>query len=244
MRILSVVHGSDVGSELYGDVARDDGHVLEEWSIVDEAGPPRAVDDYDAVLVFGGQMNVDQEDAHPWLRDEDELVRSLVDRGVPLLGVCLGGQLLAKAAGAHVGPLGERERGFVRVELTDEAEGDPLFGSLPREFDVFVMHEYAFHVPEGGVELARSSVCSQAFRLGERAWGVQFHPEIRVEQIEDWLRDGTEVPNRAEREALLAELRARIGEWQAFGAGLLRAFLAAAERRHTSVTVPGTAPSL
>ena len=69
----------------------------------------RPPDGYDAVLVFGGQMNVDEEDEHPWLRDEDELIRTLLARDVPLLGVCLGGQLLAKAAGAHVGPSPESE---------------------------------------------------------------------------------------------------------------------------------------
>jgi GMP synthase-like glutamine amidotransferase len=224
MRILSLVHGALVRSEFFGDVVREDGHELDEWSVVDEPAPPRPLDEYDAVLVFGGQMNVDQEDEHPWLRDEDDLVRWLLAQDVPVLGVCLGGQLLAKAAGAHVGPSPEPERGFVRATLTDGAEGDPLFGGLPREFDVFCMHEYAFHVPDGAVELARSSVCSQAFRLGDRAWGVQFHPEIRLEQIEEWVRQG-ERPNG---EAIVADLRERIDEWQSFGARLCRAFLAVA----------------
>ena len=228
MRILSLVHGPDVRSEFYGDVVRAEGHELVERSVVDDPDALAPSDGYDAVLVFGGQMNVDEEDEHPWLRDEDELIRTLLERDVPVLGVCLGGQLLAKAAGAHVGPSPEKEGGFVRVELTDDAEGDPLFGSLPHEFDVFAMHEYAFHVPEGAVELARSSVCSQAFRLGDLAWGVQFHPEIRLEQIEKWMSQGA----RPNGDAIVAELRERIDDWQAFGAQLLRAFLraAAAER--------------
>ena len=226
MRILSLVHGPLVRSELYGDIVRADGHELVERSVVDDPDALASADQYDAVLVFGGQMNVDEEDEHPWLRDEDELIRTLVARDVPVLGVCLGGQLLAKAAGAHVGPSPESERGFVRVELTDEAKGDPLFGSLPHEFDVFAMHEYAFHVPDGAVELARSSVCCQAFRLGDRAWALQFHPEIRLEQIAEWVRRG-ERPNG---DAIVAELRERIDDWQAFGAQLLRAFLSAAER--------------
>jgi GMP synthase (glutamine-hydrolysing) len=231
MRILSLVHGADVRSEFFGDVVEADGHELDEWSPVADPAPP--LDEYDAVLVFGGQMNVDQEDKHPWLRDEDELIRTFVAQRMPLLGVCLGGQLLAKAAGAHVGPSTEQERGFVRVELTDEATEDPIFRSFPREFDVFAMHEYAFHVPEGAVELARSRVCSQAFRLGERAWGVQFHPEIRLDQIEDWVRQSSD----SEGDKIVAELRERIDEWQRFGASLCRAFLAEAERaRKTAVT--------
>jgi GMP synthase-like glutamine amidotransferase len=229
-----------VGSELFGNVVRADGHELDERSVVDDPAALSSVDGYDAVLVFGGQMNVDEEDEHPWLRDEDELIRTLLARDMPLFGVCLGGQLLAKAAGAHVGPSPESERGFVRVELTDDAEGDPIFGSLPREFEVFSMHEYAFHVPEGAVELARSSVCSQAFRVGDRAWGIQFHPEVGVEQIAEWVR-GDSRPNG---EAIVTELRERIDEWQAFGAALCRAFLAAAARDGTPVSVSGTVERL
>jgi GMP synthase-like glutamine amidotransferase len=193
------------------------------------------------VLVFGGQMNVDEEENHPWLRHEDAVIRELIAREMPLLGVCLGGQLVAKAGGAHVGPTPEPEAGFVRVALMDGARDDPLFGELPEEFDVFAVHGYAFHVPEGAVELARSRACSQAFRLGHCAWGLQFHPEVRVAQAEEWLREEPELPNGA---AMVAELSDRIDEWHEFGAALCRAFLAAAEHRHTSLTVPGTAPSL
>ena len=218
MRILSLVHGPDVRSEFYGDIVRADGYELVERSVVDDPDALASADGYDAVLVFGGQMNVDQEDEHPWLRDEDELIRTLVEREVPVLGVCLGGQLLAKAAVAHVGPSPESERGFVRVALTDDAQDDPLFGPLPHEFDVFSMHEYAFHVPEGAVELARSSVCSQAFRLGDHAWGLQFHPEIRLEQIEKWVSGG----KRPNGDAIVAELRKRIDDGRLRGATVAR----------------------
>jgi GMP synthase (glutamine-hydrolysing) len=240
MRILSLTHGPLVRAELFGDVVRAEGHDLEEWSVVDDAEPPRPVEEYDAFLVFGGHMNVDQEDEHPWLGAEDELIRGLVARHVPLFGVCLGGQLLAKAAGAHVGPSPERESGFVPVTLTDEAAPDPIFGTLPRVFDAFEAHGYAFHVPPGAVELARSSVCSQAFRLGDSAWGIQFHPEIRVEQVATWLRRDPSSPNA---ETILAELQHRIEEWQEFGAVLCRSFLAAARRTDASFSVPGTAPT-
>jgi len=232
MRILSLVHGPLVRAELFGDVAAADGHELEEWSIVDEPAPPRPIEEYDAVFIFGGHMNVDQEDEHPWLRDEDELIRGLVAREVPVLGVCLGGQTLAKAAGAQVGPSREREHGLVRVELTEAADDDPVFGALPREFDAFAVHEYAFHVPEGGVELSRSAVCSQAFRLGECAWGIQFHPEVRPEQVDKWLSGN---PDVRDADAILAELRERYPAWEEFGAALCRAFLTAAAVQNARV---------
>ena len=227
MRLLSVVHGEDVRGEVFDDVARVDGHDVEEWWVISSSDPPRPVDEYDAVIVYGGAMNVDQEDEHPWLRSEDEFVRSLLERRVPTLGVCLGGQLLAKAAGAHVGPSPEPEFGFTPVTLSAAAADDPLFGVLPHEFEVFNAHGYAFHVPDAGVELARSAVCAQAFRLGDAAWGVQFHPEIRVEQVARWLTEDR-VANAAE---LVDELRARYDAWRSFGAGLLRSFLTAAAAR-------------
>jgi len=220
MRVLSVVHQPEAAAELFGDVVLAHGHTLDEWSVPDGPAPAR---DHDAVLVFGGAMNVDEEAKFPWLRDEDEFIRRLLTDGVPVLGVCLGGQLLAKAAGAHVGPSPEPEHGFVRAWLTDAAAGDPLFGALPREFDVFEAHGYAFHVPEGAVELARSRVCSQAFRLGDRAWALQFHPEIRVDQATQWLREDR-LPH-AER--LVGELRERYEAWAAFGEQLCGRFLSA-----------------
>ena len=125
--------------------------------------------------------------------------------------------------GAAVSP---HEFGFTRVELSDAAADDPLFGALPRELEVWNAHGYAFHVPDDGVELARSPVCSQAFRLGDSAWAVQFHPEIRVDQVAHWLGEDR-VPNAKE---LVAELRDRYEEWRSFGAGLLRSFLGVAAK--------------
>jgi GMP synthase-like glutamine amidotransferase len=228
MRILSMVHGPSVRAEVFEDVILAEGHELEEWSVIDDPAPPRAIEEYDAVLVLGGHMNVDQEERYPWLRGEDEVIRGLVERGVPFFGICLGGQLLAKATDARVARSPEPERGFTRMTLTDDAADDPIFGGLPRELDVFNLHGYAFETPPNGVELARSRVCAQAFRVGDAAWGVQFHPEVRVEQVERWFDEEETV---ADGPQVLGELEARIGEWQRFGAELCRSFLAAAAAR-------------
>jgi GMP synthase (glutamine-hydrolysing) len=229
MRLLSMTHGPLVRAELFADVATDAGHDLEEWSLVDEPTPPRELDDYDAVLVFGGAMNVDDAHDHPWLANEDEVLRGLIARRVPLFGVCLGGQLLAKAAEAPVGPSPEPENGFTRVELAPAARDDPIFSRLPQSFDALNLHRYAFEVPNYGVGLAHSRVCTQAIRVGECAWGVQFHPEVRLEQVEAWLDEERDL-HPAEVERVRAEVRERIGEWTDFGASLCRSFLAAAER--------------
>jgi GMP synthase (glutamine-hydrolysing) len=223
VNVLAVVHGSDVPAGSFGDVVAERGHRLETWVPADAATPP-PIDAYDAVMVFGGAMHVDQEAHHPWLREEEQYVHALLDRRVPLLGVCLGAQMVAKAAGARVGPADEPEIGWCDV---DRKVDDPVLGILPARFPAFQWHFYAFDVPSGAAELARSRVCPQAFRLGERAWAVQFHPEVTREIVARWAGEAPdEVPGGAE--ALLTETDERIDEWTRLGRGLCGAFLEAA----------------
>jgi GMP synthase-like glutamine amidotransferase len=148
----------------------------------------------------------------------------LLDARTPVLGVCLGAQLLAQAAGAEVGPAPEPEVGWLPVELTAEAPDDPLFASLPERFDAFQWHHYAFEVPAGATELARSAVCSQAFRLDGSAWGVQFHPEVTRDQVRSWLEEKDDVD--VDWDAFGAETESRIEQWNELGRDLCDAFLA------------------
>jgi GMP synthase-like glutamine amidotransferase len=197
---------------------------------VDSAEPPRPIEEYDSVFVFGGAMNVDEEREHPWLVDEESLLRDLVARRVPLFAVCLGAQQLAKSAGARVERLPQPEDGFGGVELTPAAHTDPVFSRLPQHFHALNLHHYAFDVPVGAVELARSDVCTQALRVGEYAWGVQFHPEVRLGQVEAWLASEVGQRDADEVERLRKELAAGIAAWSDLGASLCRAFLETAER--------------
>jgi GMP synthase-like glutamine amidotransferase len=228
MRLLAVVHGEEVRSGVFADPVADRGHELEEWSIARRPAPLRPLESYDAVFVFGGSMHADEEEAHPWLRNEEELLRRFLDARKPVLGVCLGGQLLAKAAGARVHRVAEPEIGWYPVELAPAAAHDPLFARLPQRFQALQWHYYAFDLPDGAVELARSPVCSQAFRLGELAWAVQFHPEVTHAMVEGWLEEPEEVP--FDREALRRETDERIEEWNALGRELSASFVAVAER--------------
>jgi GMP synthase-like glutamine amidotransferase len=226
MRVLSIVHPGDAGSELFKPLVLELGHGFDEWSFAEGTPPP--ADSYDTVLVFGGPMHVDQEEQHPWLRAESEWLVELLEGTTPTLGICLGSQLLALAAGAPVGPLAQPERGWHEVELTDEAADDPVLSSLPERFDALQWHHYAHGLPDGAVALARNDACLQAFRLGE-TWGVQFHPEVTQPQLERWFADKSDLP--AERERLQTETRERIGRWNDLGRRLCRAFLGAADRR-------------
>jgi GMP synthase-like glutamine amidotransferase len=227
MRLLSIVHPGDAGTELFAPVIAEAGHRLDEWVVAEHGRPP--LEGHDAVLVFGGSMHVDQHDRHPWLRDETEWLRGLMESPVPTLGICLGSQLLALAAGAPVGPLAQPERGWREVELTEQAADDPVLSSLPERFEALQWHHYAHGLPEGAVALARNDACLQAFRLGETTWGVQFHPEVTQPQLERWFADKSDLPT--DRERLQAETRERIGAWNELGRRLCRAFLGAAEVR-------------
>lgn len=227
MDVLSVIHGGDAGTELFAEVVAEQGHHLDEWSFVAAEPPPRPLDAYEAVLVLGGAMHADEEDWHPWLREETMWLQQLLGRHVPVLGMCLGVQLLARAAGATVGPLPEPEIGWYEVELTEEGIADPVLGALPPGFESFQWHHYTYGLPAGAVELARSDACTQAFRLGDACWGVQFHPEVRQAQIEGWLDDDADPAPDPER--VRAETAEKIGHWNELGARLCRAFLAEAE---------------
>jgi GMP synthase (glutamine-hydrolysing) len=225
MHVLSVIHGEKVRAGVFGEAVEARGHVVEEWSLAWGTSLPRPLDAYGAVLVFGGAMHADQEGHHPWLRDENLFLQRLLDLHKPVLGICLGAQLLAKAAHADVGPAREPEIGWFPVELTEAADDDPVLSRMPERFDAFQWHYYAHGVPAGAVELARNDLCTQAFRLGDFAWGVQFHPEVTLEQIESWMQEDEPIPAD-----LLDQTRERIGEWNELGKGLCDAFVGVAER--------------
>jgi GMP synthase (glutamine-hydrolysing) len=228
MDVLAVIHGDKVRAGVFGDVVAARGHRLEEWSLAWDTPLPRPLDAYGAVLVFGGAMHADQDRHHPWLREENFFLQRLLDIQTPVLGICLGAQLIAKAANASVHPASTFEIGWHEVELLDGAADDPVLGALPERFDAFQWHYYTYDVPAGAVELARNEVCTQAFRLGGNAWGVQFHPEVTLAQVQSWVDEKEEVP--IDDAALMAETTERIGAWNDLGRDLCGAFVTAAER--------------
>ncbi len=228
MRVLSVIHGNDARAELFAPAIKEGGHCLDEWSFAWGTPPPRQLDGYDAVLVFGGAMHADQETWHPWLREETVWLQQLIARRRPVLGICLGVQLLARAASSWVGPLPEPEIGWCGVELTDAGVYDPVAGVLPQRFEALQWHYYTYGVPAGAVELARSDTCTQAFRLGDACWGVQFHPEVTTAQLEGWIADSDDpLPDP---DALRASIPGKMDRWNELGRALCCAFLEAAER--------------
>jgi GMP synthase (glutamine-hydrolysing) len=234
VRVLSIIHGETARSAIFGDAARAAGHELEELSYAfGEA--PREPERYDAVMVFGGVMNVHEVEHNPWLSDEQRALARVLEAGVPVLGVCLGSQLLASVAGGRVSRAPVPEIGWTQVETTPEAADDPLFADVPDRFDAYQWHSYQFDLPPGATLLATNPVCAQAFRFADFAWGIQFHAEVTRQIVELWIGrystdpDAVRVGLDPARERL--RLAERIGRWNEIGRTLVRGFLTVAEER-------------
>jgi GMP synthase-like glutamine amidotransferase len=146
-----------------------------------------ATEQISALIVMGGAMGANDDQRYPFLCDLKNLIRTVVEAGIPYLGVCLGGQLLAAALGAPVVSRRWEELGTLNISLTAAGGTDRLFSGISDPFSTFQWHHDSFDIPEGAALLASSTACPhQAFRVGERAWGLQFHPEVTESIIRDW----------------------------------------------------------
>lgn len=151
-----------------------------------EARP--SVDGYEGLVVLGGPMNVDQVDRFPHLRTEVEAIQDALDRDIPVLGICLGAQLIARALGAPVGPAVQKEIGWYDVSLSDGGQSDPVLSTFAPTERIFQWHGDTFEVPHGAEHLASSDACpNQAFRYGDKVYALQFHLEVDAPLIERWL---------------------------------------------------------
>jgi len=151
--------------------------------------PLPAPDVSGAAIVLGGSMGVNDVGRYPFLSTVKSFIREAADLNVPFLGICLGGQLLADALGAHVHSGRHGEKGVHLVKLLEPAVADPLFSGIPAVFSTFQWHDDSFELPRGAVLLASSDTCAhQAFRYGARMYGLQFHPEVTREIVASWTR--------------------------------------------------------
>jgi GMP synthase (glutamine-hydrolysing) len=146
---------------------------------------PRNLDGAAALVVMGGPMGVYEADRFPHLRDEQKLIESALRDGVPMLGVCLGSQLLAATLGARVYPGEQKEIGWFPVGLKKDAIADPLFATAPGSFWALHWHGDVFDLPPDTVSLARSDLTEhQAFRFEKNAYGFLFHLEASAEHVQ------------------------------------------------------------
>lgn len=239
MRVLAITHSAVSNGGLFCKWLAQSGHETTRYSIRETGEAPKP-GSFDAVVVFGGGMNVGEYDRHPWLRIEEEFILRTLAADLPMLGICLGGQLMAHVCGGTVSKMSAPEFLFHPVELTEEGTRDALTSALPARFDALEWHRYRFELPPEATLLARSERSNQAFRLGDHQWGLQFHPEGGPELTANWLAGdeqarlsggGYTLETGISIARAQSALTDGLPNWNALGERLCRRFVALADAR-------------
>lgn len=187
-RVLVFQHIAIEHPGIFRDFMKEDGIA---WDAVElDAGEPiPSLEPYDALIVMGGPMDVFEEDKYPWLVAEKRAIREwVIEKRLPYLGLCLGHQLLADALGGKVERMATPEVGMLTVETTAEAKNDSLFKGLGPTIDCLQWHGCEVtRLPTAATVLAQSTACPiQAFRVGDRAYGLQYHVELTERTVGEW----------------------------------------------------------
>lgn len=224
-KVLMVINSTESGPRRAGEWLREAG--IETVDVVAETTPlPENLDGFDGLVMLGGGLLPYEDENAPWLATERELARQAIDADLPTLGICLGGQLLAHVGGGEVrGEYGTPESGAVLITTTAAGRNDPVLGVLGEGAHMIENHvDQITQLPSDAVLLGRSAdVENQAFRIGKRVWGLQFHPEVNAERIAQW--DESALGKKGfDREKLVAKARAVDGENTRASKALIDAF--------------------
>ena len=193
MNILIMEHVESEGPGTFGTFLENRGAKLHVARLYAGDPLPSDLDRFAAIVSMGGPMNVYEEEAYPFLREETRLLQRAINEDRFVLGVCLGAQLIAKACGAQVTLSPQKEVGWGQVFLTESGKHDPLFQGLPEDLTVFQWHGDMFHIPASGTLLAHGNDCPhQAFRH-RNAFGLQFHVEVTGEILRAWFADSPDL---------------------------------------------------
>lgn len=239
-RVLVIINSKSSLLRRFEDWWTEDGLELHQVSAHEGEALPD-LDGHDALVMLGGGLMPDDDENYPWLAKERELAVTAVERGLPTLGICLGAQLLAYATGGEVrAQHGLPESGSTELTRRPEADGDPLFDALEDTFTAIEHRkDMITALPSEAVWLASSERCPiQGFRVGERAWGTQFHPEVAAHRLTQWNRDSLveqgydpdEVVRRAAADEPAAEQR-----WRSFATRFARVVQEHAQSASTAV---------
>jgi GMP synthase (glutamine-hydrolysing) len=187
--VLVLQHAAPEGPAAIGDALKRRGIGMKIVRLDQGAAVPESMESAAGLVVMGGPMGVYEADRHPFIPAELRLIESAVDAERPVLGVCLGSQMLAAALGAKVYPSGRKEIGWHEIRLRPGARKDPLWHGAEERFTGFHWHGDIFDLPKGAVPLASSALTEhQAFRAGESAYGLLFHLEVGETQIRDFVK--------------------------------------------------------
>jgi GMP synthase-like glutamine amidotransferase len=190
MRLLVLQHCPVTPVGLVGECAIERGAEL--VTLFPHAGDPvpATMNGFDGLIVLGGPMHAGDDAGYPAFAPMLTLIRECRRTNVPVLGLCLGAQLIARAFGQEVYRYGGLEVGYPAIHLTADGQGDPLFRGLAREQRVMQMHEDSFRLPDDAVLLMRNEICeNQAFRIGSSIYGIQAHPEVTLKDARNFPRD-------------------------------------------------------
>lgn len=183
-RVLTIINIEDDPTGYVGELLEEHGIL---YDVIDATAKP--IPDptaYDAMIVFGGPQNANEEDKYPYFLQEKDALHKAIVQEIPVLGICLGGQLLASVLGGTVKKHTLTEIGFSEVQCTD----DPLYAGLTKQQMVYQWHEDTFSIPAGAVRIATSEKTeNQAFRYGRNAYGIQYHIELTPTMLNTWLHE-------------------------------------------------------
>lgn len=186
--IVIVQQVSHEGVGLIGEELRKEGIKAQTIRVYAGDRLPKSLSSDSSLIVLGGPMGVYEDADYPFIKDELTLIEDSLGRGLPVLGICLGAQLMACAAGAKVYKGDKKEIGWYKVSLTEEGECDRLFMGLPKEQMVFQWHGDTFDIPKDAVRLAGSELFpNQLIRIGAKGYGLQFHLEVTADMVREWL---------------------------------------------------------
>jgi GMP synthase (glutamine-hydrolysing) len=191
--ILTIIHMEPEGPGTLGTFLESAGATLHIARVYDDALLPKEIGQFKAIISMGGPMNVYEEEKYPFLRDETLLLEKAIAADLPVMGICLGAQMKAKASGVRVVRSPSEEVGWRRVFVTDDGKKDLLFDGLPAELEVLQWHGDMFEVPQQGILLATGRECPhQAFRF-RNAFGLQFHVEVTGAMLSEWFQDSPQL---------------------------------------------------
>lgn len=191
LRIQCLQHVSFEGPAFVLDWAEENGHSFTITKLYEKQSLP-TLDAFDFLVVMGGPMGVNDDVKYPWLVDEKAFIRTCVQAGKPVLGICLGAQLMASAMGAPVVSNCHPEIGWFEVQRTEHAKSLSLLKDFQTDIPVFHWHGDTFGIPAGAKHLLKSEACvNQAFLIGESALGLQFHLEMTPAALQTMLENGS-----------------------------------------------------